>query len=1005
MVWRNKPDLDTMSFDDLYNNFKIVEQEVKGTTSSSLSSQNMAFVSSPSSTNKVNTAYGVSTIHTQVSPARTQVSTANNSRRTVNVEETTSKAMVAINGAGFDWSYMAVDEVPTNIALMDFLDSEPEFEGYIPKTSNSVSEDISNEVKKSLNAPLVNELVSDDKLDKKIVFPTVAKIEFVRPKQPEKQLGNQLKYKEIDGGYVTFGRDPKEVKSPVKILNVLFCLLNLSYLMKVPRKNNMYSVDLKNVASSGGLTYLFAKATLDESNLWHRMLRHINFKTMNKLVKENPVRGLTSKRFKNDHTCVACQKGKQHKASCKTKYVSSISQPLQMFHMDLFGPTFVKSIMKKMYRLVVTDDYSRFIWVFFLATKDETSGILKAFIIGIENLIDHKVKIIRCDNETEFKNKEMNQFYEEKWIRREFSVDRTSQQNRVAERKNRTRLLELYPLGKFDRKADEGFFVRYSRNSKAFKDAKDLGNEDNEEPRVSQQKDLNVNSTNNINTVSLTANAAGIKDNVVDKDIVYGCTDDLNMPNLEEIFYSDDDEDVGAEANMTNLDTNILVSPILTTRIYKDHPVKQIIRDLHSAPQTRRMTNNVTNYDMFSSVQQRINHKDFQNCLFACFLSQVESKKTLLDLPYDKRAIGTKWIYKNKKDERVYQMDVKSEFMYGRIKEKVYICQPLGFEDLEFPDRVYKVEKALYGLHQAPRAWYETLSTHLLDNRFHRGQIDKTLFIKRVKGDILLVQVYVDDIIFGFTRKEMCTEFEKMMHKKFQMSSMGELTFFLGLQVTQKDDGIFMSQDKYVDEILKNFGFSTVKTTSTPMETLKPLLKDENAEDVDVHLYRSMISSLMHLTSSRPDIMFAKTNDDESDDLDNAKMDDDGSGYDEKKIFAIYIVVEARFRGRTFWQTGEVEPRYVGPFKVLERVGDVAYKRDLPEELSRVHNTFHVFDLKKCHADEPLAVPLDGLHLDDKLHFVAEPVEILNREVKQLKQSRIPLVKVRWNSKRGLEFT
>ncbi|GKC28455.1 putative ribonuclease H-like domain-containing protein, partial [Tanacetum coccineum] len=145
----------------------------------------------------------------------------------------------------------------------------------------------------------------------------------------------------------------------------------------------------------------------------------------------------------------------------------------------------------------------------------------------------------------------------------------------------------------------------------------------------------------------------------------------------------------------------------------------------------------------------------------------------------------------------------------------------------------------------------------LEDNRFQRGKIDKTLFIRRDKGDILLVQVYVDDIIFGSTKKSLCTEFEKMMHKKFQMSSMGELTFFLGLQVKQKEDGVFISQDKYVTEILKKFGFTDVKTASTPMETQKPLLKDEDGEEVDVHLYRSMIGSLMYLTSSRPDIMFA----------------------------------------------------------------------------------------------------------------------------------------------------
>ncbi|GKD64531.1 putative ribonuclease H-like domain-containing protein [Tanacetum coccineum] len=191
------------------------------------------------------------------------------------------------------------------------------------------------------------------------------------------------------------------------------------------------------------------------------------------------------------------------------------------------------------------------------------------------------------------------------------------------------------------------------------------------------------------------------------------------------------------------------------------------------------------------------------------------------------------------------------------IEEEVYVYQPPGFKDPDFPGRVYKVEKALYGLHQAPRAWYETLSTYLLDNGFQRGKIDKTFFIRRDKGDILLVKVYVDDIIFGSTKKSLCTEFEKMMHKKFQISSMGELTFFLGLQVKQKEDGIFISQDKYVTEILKKFGFTDVKTASTPMETQKPLLKDEDGEEVDVYMYRSMIGSLMYLTSSRPDIMFA----------------------------------------------------------------------------------------------------------------------------------------------------
>ncbi|GKD88806.1 putative ribonuclease H-like domain-containing protein, partial [Tanacetum coccineum] len=173
----------------------------------------------------------------------------------------------------------------------------------------------------------------------------------------------------------------------------------------------------------------------------------------------------------------------------------------------------------------------------------------------------------------------------------------------------------------------------------------------------------------------------------------------------------------------------------------------------------------------------------------------------------------------------VYQMDVKSVFLYGKIEEEVYVCQPLGFEDLDNPDKVYKVVKALYGLHQAPRAWYETMAKYLLDNKFHRGKIDQTLFIKKQKGDILLVQVYVDDIIFGFIKNELSIEFEKLMHDKFQMSSMGELTFFLGLQVKKKEDGIFISQDKYAADILRKFGFTDVRTTSTPMDTEQPLLK------------------------------------------------------------------------------------------------------------------------------------------------------------------------------------
>nr|GEW58919.1 putative ribonuclease H-like domain-containing protein [Tanacetum cinerariifolium] len=205
----------------------------------------------------------------------------------------------------------------------------------------------------------------------------------------------------------------------------------------------------------------------------------------------------------------------------------------------------------------------------------------------------------------------------------------------------------------------------------------------------------------------------------------------------------------------------------------------------------------------------------------------------------------------------VYQMDVKSAFLYGTIDEELYVMQPPGFQDHEFPHRVCKVEKAMYGLHQGPNAWYDTLSKYLLDNGFQRCTIDQTLFVRKHKGDFLLVQVYVNDIIFGSSNPKLCREFEALMHDKFQMSVMGELKFFLGLHVLKKKDGIFLSQDKYVGDILKMFRYTDIRAAKTPMDRENHWGKDETGKDVDLHLYRSMIKSLMYLTASRPDIMFA----------------------------------------------------------------------------------------------------------------------------------------------------
>nr|GEV68446.1 hypothetical protein [Tanacetum cinerariifolium] len=535
------------------------------------------------------------------------------------------------------------------------------------------------------------------------------------------------------------------------------------------------------------------------------------------------------------------------------------------------------------------------------ATKDETSRIFKRFITEIENLMDKKVKIIRCDKGTKFKNRVMNESCEEKCVKREYNVARTPQQNRVAERRNRTliknRVLvdkphfktpyELFrcrtpalsfmrPFGcyvtilntldhmrKFDGKSNEGFFVGYSTNSKAFRvyntitrkveenlhinflenkpiiigdgpkwlfdidaltelmnyvpviagaNSNDFArkgasfdangdNKDNDGPckksKIDNQERPNAeNSIKDVNTAGPSINTASLTVNtIIQSDDFFGADND--MRSLD-----------GVEMDISNIYTTYPVPTTQNIRIYKDYSLNNVISDMQSGVQTRRMTVTTDKQGFIGATYEEKTHEDLHTC---------------------KRVIGTKWVFRNKKDERgivirnkarlvaqgftqeegidydeffapvarieairlflayasfigflVYQMDVKSAFLYGRIKEEVYVCQPLWFEDPDYPDKVYKVEKALYDLDQAPRAWYETLAKYLLDNRFHRGKIDQTMFIKKQKEDIWLVQV------------------------KF----------------------------KYVD----------VKPASTPMDKEKALLNDSNGDDVDVHLYRFQVN-------------------------------------------------------------------------------------------------------------------------------------------------------------------
>jgi len=201
-------------------------------------------------------------------------------------------------------------------------------------------------------------------------------------------------------------------------------------------------------------------------------------------------------------------------------------------------------------------------------------------------------------------------------------------------------------------------------------------------------------------------------------------------------------------------------------------------------------------------------------------------------------------------------MDMKSALLNGFLNEEVYVNQPPSFINEEKPNHVFKLAKALYGLKQAPRAWYDRLITFLIKNGFSRGKIDTTLFRKTHNSNLLIVQVYVDDIIFSATKEKMYEEFSNLMQSEFEMSMMGELGFFLGLQIKQHQNGIFISQEKYVKDILKKYKMNEAKIMVTPMHPSSSLDKDESGKYISEKEYRGMIGSLLYLTASRPDIVF-----------------------------------------------------------------------------------------------------------------------------------------------------
>ncbi|CAL9011462.1 unnamed protein product, partial [Prunus brigantina] len=591
------------------------------------------------------------------------------------------------------------------------------------------------------------------------------------------------------------------------------------------------------------------------------------------------------------------------------------TRPLELIHMDLIGPIQTISLGGKKYILVVVDDYSRFTWVAFLKDKGETFIHFKSIVNKIQNEKERTVNSLsrmRSDHGTEFDNSSFIEYCDELGIRHEFSSPITPQQNGVVERKNRVLIemarvmlsgkslpkffwaeavntscyvinrvytrpnsdktpYELWKakkpnlkyfrvfgslcyilrdrehLAKFDSKSDEGIFLGYSLNSRAF--------------RVFNNRTKTMMESSNV-----------VIDDSLDKS-------DKVCVNLD-VFYK---EKGTPESVVTEQIPSKDEDPFSSVSVHTE-PVEP-----SPAPWVQRNHPN----DVILAMQEELNQ------------FKRHDVWDLVERPRGVNVIGTKWIFKNKSNDegkvvrnkarlvaqgysqvegidfeetyapvarlesirlllavscymnfKLYQMDVKTAFLNGIINEEVYCEQPKGFEDIDHSDHVYKLKKALYGLKQAPRAWYERLSSFLLSEGFIRGSADKTLFVKTCLSDRIIAQVYVDDIVFGATSEKLIHEFTKLMESEFEMSMVGELTYFLGLQVNQSDDGIFICQSKYAKDLVKKFGLDTSKKARTPMCSKVKICADLDGDSVDQKSYRSMIGSLLYLTPSRPDIAF-----------------------------------------------------------------------------------------------------------------------------------------------------
>nr|GEZ30199.1 retrovirus-related Pol polyprotein from transposon TNT 1-94 [Tanacetum cinerariifolium] len=666
---------------------------------------------------------------------------------------------------------------------------------------------------------------------------------------------------------------------------------------------NLYTINLHEMASASPIC-LMARASSTKSWLWHQRLSHLNFDTINDHAKNDLFSGLPKFKYHKEYLCPSCVQGKSKRASHPPKPIPNSRQRLHLLHMDLCGPMRIASINGKWYVLVIVDDYSRYTWVHFLRSKDEAPEVIKTFIKRITVLLQSPVIIIRADNGTKFKNQTLKVYFDSVGISHQMSSIRTPQQNGVVERRNRTfveaaRTIYLLPLciwalcypkndrediGKLGVKGDIGFFIGYSADSCAY--------------RIYNRRTKKIMETMNVSFDELSSmdfeqcSSKPKLQNMTSRKISSGLdltyapstitTQQPTEGELYLLFKAMYDDFIGGQPSAAQ--RTVLAAQ--AQQVCQTSTTSTSIAD--TAPTPTNSSSQATNFPIASQDFKRLD------------------VWVLVPAPDNISPLTLKWLFKNKHDEEqtiirnksrlvvrgyrqeegidfeesftpvarmeairiflayaahksflAFQMDVKTAFLHGSLKEDVYVCQPEGFIDVNHPSHVFRLKKALYGLKEAPRAWYNELSTFLLQNHFFKGNIDPTLFIRRFHDDILLVKVYVDDIIFGSTHPRYIQLFSNLMKSRFEMSMIGEMMFFLGLQVNQSPCGIFINQSKYVLEILKKYGMESCDPIGTPMEIKDKLDLDQNQTPFDATKYHRMIGALMYLTSRRLVIVHA----------------------------------------------------------------------------------------------------------------------------------------------------